>query len=64
MAASMRRSNSFSARSPERRVMPGRTSDLWNCYKARGNTAAAKQAEADLVRTWIGDRRLLQISNL
>ena len=37
---------------------------LAELYKARGNTAAANQAEADLARTWISDRRLLQISNL
>ena len=37
---------------------------LAELYKARGNTAAANQAEADLARTWVGDRRLLQISNL
>jgi tetratricopeptide (TPR) repeat protein len=37
---------------------------LAELYKARGNTAAANQAEADLARTWIGDRKLLQISNL
>jgi len=37
---------------------------LAELYKARGNTAAAKQAEADLAKTWVGDRSLLQISNL
>ena len=37
---------------------------LAQLYKSRGNTAAARKAEADLARTWIGDRRLLQISNL
>jgi tetratricopeptide (TPR) repeat protein len=37
---------------------------LAELYKARGNTAAARKAEADLARTWIGDRKLLQISNL
>jgi tetratricopeptide (TPR) repeat protein len=37
---------------------------LAELYKARGNTAAANQAEADLARTWIGDRGLLHISNL
>ena len=39
---------------------------LWagQLYKARGNTAAARKAEADLAKTWIGDRKLLQISNL
>ena len=37
---------------------------LVELYKSRGNTAAARKAEADLARTWIGDRRLLQISNL
>jgi tetratricopeptide (TPR) repeat protein len=37
---------------------------LAELYKARGNTAAARKAEANLARTWIGDRGLLQISNL
>jgi tetratricopeptide (TPR) repeat protein len=37
---------------------------LVELYKARGNTTAARKAEADLARTWIGDRKLLQISNL
>ena len=37
---------------------------LAELYKARGNTVAARKAEADLARTWIGDRGLLQISNL
>jgi tetratricopeptide (TPR) repeat protein len=37
---------------------------LAELYKARGNATAARKAEADLARIWIGDRRLLQISNL
>jgi len=37
---------------------------LAQLHKARGNAAAARKAEADLARTWIGDRRFLQISNL
>jgi len=37
---------------------------LAELYKARGNMAAASKAEADLAKTWIGDRRLLQLSNL
>ena len=37
---------------------------LAELYKSRGNTTAARKAEADLARTWIGDRRLLRISNL
>jgi tetratricopeptide (TPR) repeat protein len=37
---------------------------LAELYKARGDTAAARKAEADLAKTWIGDRKLLQISNL
>ncbi|MCA6111603.1 tetratricopeptide repeat protein [Bradyrhizobium cenepequi] len=37
---------------------------LAELYKSRGNTTAVRKAEADLTRTWIGDRRLLQISNL
>jgi tetratricopeptide (TPR) repeat protein len=37
---------------------------LAELYKKRGNAAAARKAEADLARTWIGDRTLLKISNL
>jgi tetratricopeptide (TPR) repeat protein len=37
---------------------------LAELYKARGNTTAARKAEADLARTWIGDPKLLQMSNL
>jgi tetratricopeptide (TPR) repeat protein len=37
---------------------------LIEVYKARGDATAAAQAEAELARTWIGDRQLLQISNL
>src|SRR5215813_7976969 len=37
---------------------------LAELYKARGNAVAARKAEADLSRTWIGDHKLLQISNL
>src|SRR5207302_10757710 len=37
---------------------------LAELHKLRGNTTSARKAEADLARVWIGDRRLLQISNL
>jgi tetratricopeptide (TPR) repeat protein len=37
---------------------------LAELHKKRGNTTAARKAEADLARTWIGDRKLLRISNL
>jgi tetratricopeptide (TPR) repeat protein len=37
---------------------------LTELHKARGDTTAARKAEADLAKTWIGDRKLLQISNL
>jgi Tfp pilus assembly protein PilF len=37
---------------------------LAELYKSRGNTTAARKAEADLARVWVGDRGLLQISNL
>ena len=37
---------------------------LAELYKARGDGAAARKAQADLAKTWIGDRKLLQISNL
>ena len=37
---------------------------LAELHKARGDATAARKAEADLAKTWIGDRKLLQISNL
>ena len=37
---------------------------LVQLYKARGAAAAAAQAEAQLAKTWAGDRQLLQISKL
>jgi tetratricopeptide (TPR) repeat protein len=37
---------------------------LAELHKARGDTASARKAEADLAKTWIGDRKLLRISNL
>jgi hypothetical protein len=37
---------------------------LAELYKARGDAAAADKAEAALARTWVGDRGLLQVSNL
>jgi tetratricopeptide (TPR) repeat protein len=37
---------------------------LAQLYRARGDNAAAAKAEADLAKTWIGDRQLLQVSNL
>jgi tetratricopeptide (TPR) repeat protein len=37
---------------------------LAELYKRRGDTTSARKAEADLGRTWIGDRALLQMSNL
>ena len=52
------------------RALSRAPSNGWSYYglaelqKSRGNTAAARKAEADLARVWIGDRRLLQISNL
>jgi tetratricopeptide (TPR) repeat protein len=37
---------------------------LAKVYAALGNAAAAKQAEENLARTWIGNRSLLQLSKL
>jgi tetratricopeptide (TPR) repeat protein len=37
---------------------------LLQVYKARGDAAAAARAEAELAKTWVGDRQMLQISNL
>jgi predicted Zn-dependent protease len=37
---------------------------LVQLYKARGDVAAAAEAEAELAKTWIGDRQSLQISRL
>ena len=37
---------------------------LVELHKARGGGDAMRQAEADLAKTWIGDRGLLKLSNL
>jgi len=37
---------------------------LAQLYKARGDAAAAARAKAELAKTWVGDRELLQISKL
>jgi predicted Zn-dependent protease len=37
---------------------------LAELYRARGDTARAANAQAELAKTWLGDRSLLQISNL
>jgi tetratricopeptide (TPR) repeat protein len=37
---------------------------LAQLYKARGDTTAQGKAEADLARTWVGDRSFLQLSKL
>jgi tetratricopeptide (TPR) repeat protein len=37
---------------------------LIQLYKARGDAAAADKAETELAKTWVGNRALLQISNL
>ncbi len=37
---------------------------LSQVYKARGDASAAGQAEAELAKTWIGDRAILQLGNL
>jgi tetratricopeptide (TPR) repeat protein len=37
---------------------------LAELYRARGNGDAARQMEAELAKTWIGDRSLLQLSKL
>jgi tetratricopeptide (TPR) repeat protein len=37
---------------------------LLQVYKARSDATAAAQAEAELAKTWVGDRQMLQISNL
>jgi tetratricopeptide (TPR) repeat protein len=37
---------------------------LAELHKSRGDVAAARKAEADLAKIWIGNRKLLKISNL
>ena len=37
---------------------------LAELYKARGDAEAARTTEADLAKTWFGDRQLLQLSKL
>ena len=40
------------------------TYGLAKVYAAQGNREAAKQAEENLAKTWIGNRSLLQLSKL
>jgi tetratricopeptide (TPR) repeat protein len=53
-----------------RRALSRAPSNGWSYYglaelhKKRGNASAARKAEAELAKTWIGDRTLLQISKL
>src|SRR5215813_4331814 len=37
---------------------------LAELYRTRGDAEAARKAEAELVKTWVGDRQLLQLSKL
>jgi hypothetical protein len=37
---------------------------LLELSKARGDAAGAQRAEAELAKTWVGDRQQLQISKL
>jgi len=37
---------------------------LSQVYKARGNAAASAKAEAELAKTWMGDRGILQVGSL
>jgi hypothetical protein len=37
---------------------------LLELAKARGDATGAQRAEAELAKTWVGDRRQLQISKL
>jgi tetratricopeptide (TPR) repeat protein len=37
---------------------------LTELYKARGDAAAERRAQTELAKTWLGDRRLLQLSKL
>src|SRR5262249_15471284 len=37
---------------------------LAELYKTRGDAEAARKAEAELAKTWVGDRQLLQLSKL
>jgi tetratricopeptide (TPR) repeat protein len=53
-----------------RRALVRAPNNGWSYYgmlelsKARGDAAAAQRAEAELAKTWVGDRRQLQISKL
>ena len=37
---------------------------LAELYRTRGDAEAARKAEAELAKTWVGDRQLLQLSKL
>jgi len=53
-----------------RRALARAPNNGWTYYgllelsKARGDAAGAQRAEAELAKTWVGDRRQLQISKL
>jgi len=53
-----------------RRALARAPNNGWSYYgllelaKARGDTSAAQRAEAELTKTWVGDRQLLQVSKL
>jgi tetratricopeptide (TPR) repeat protein len=53
-----------------RRALVRAPNNGWSYYgllelaKARGDAAGAQRAEAELAKTWVGDRRQLQISKL
>jgi tetratricopeptide (TPR) repeat protein len=52
------------------RALKGAPNNGWSyfglseLYKARGNDNEARQAEAQIAKTWIGDRQLLRLSKL
>jgi Tfp pilus assembly protein PilF len=37
---------------------------LAELYRTRGDAASARKAEAELAKTWVGDRQLLDLSKL
>lgn len=69
-AAQMQAGRLAEAEEQFRRALQRAPSNGWSYFglaelhRARGDAAAAAKADAELGRTWVGDRKLLQVGNL
>src|SRR6516225_3730820 len=52
------------ARTLAAKASPREQALITELYRTRGDAEAARKAEAELAKTWVGDRQLLQLSKL